>query len=59
MAHAEVELPGFVPPLQQAREAARREVFARVQQLTREGLHDEAHALWEREISTAGESFVA
>lgn len=59
MAHTEVGLPAFVAPLQQAREAARREVFARVQQLTREGLHDEAHALWEREISTAEDSHVA
>jgi hypothetical protein len=59
LSRSNAELPGFVAPLQQARDEARRQAFQRVQQLTRAGRHDEAQALWEQEISCADDSHVA
>lgn len=51
MANPEAELPDFVSGHQAARAELRRKLLERVKQLTREGSHAEAQALWDQAIS--------
>jgi hypothetical protein len=53
MAAGSAELPPFVSAHQAALQATRRRVYERVQHLTRQGRHGEAHDLWEHYISDA------